>query len=217
MTKAKKESFFWTSYSDLMTSLFFVMLVLFVLVIVLLHNKVKATEIQLIKIKEIIESVKNIDSTYFIYDYIYKRHTLKEVRVSFYNESADINDISPNDRQRLLNVGKSIVTFVNNAVKENANVKYLLIIEGQSSISPFSNPDHECRNNDVLSYRRALSLFTYWGNHRVVFDPNICEVIISGSGTRSPFREPEYLPSGKVNHANQRFVIHVIPKPGTIK
>ena len=42
MSKNKKESFFWTSYSDLMTSLFFVMLVLFVLVIVLLHNKISA-------------------------------------------------------------------------------------------------------------------------------------------------------------------------------
>ncbi len=35
----KKESFFWTSYSDLMTSLFFVMLVLFVLTVVLLNKK----------------------------------------------------------------------------------------------------------------------------------------------------------------------------------
>ncbi len=42
----KKESFFWTSYSDLMTSLFFVMLVLFVLTIALLHHKV-------VEIKEI--------------------------------------------------------------------------------------------------------------------------------------------------------------------
>ena len=43
----KKESFFWTSYSDLMTSLFFIMLTLFVLVIVLLHKRMEATEKQL--------------------------------------------------------------------------------------------------------------------------------------------------------------------------
>jgi hypothetical protein len=40
MRKQKKESFFWTSFSDLMTSLFFVMLVLFVLTIILLHRKI---------------------------------------------------------------------------------------------------------------------------------------------------------------------------------
>ncbi len=48
----RKESFFWTSYSDLMTSLFFVMLVLFVLVIVLLHKRMEATEAQLEEIKK---------------------------------------------------------------------------------------------------------------------------------------------------------------------
>jgi len=35
----KKESYFWISFSDLMTSLFFVMLVLFVLTIALLHKR----------------------------------------------------------------------------------------------------------------------------------------------------------------------------------
>lgn len=36
---AKKESFFWTSYSDLMTSMFFIMLVLFILSLVIVRNK----------------------------------------------------------------------------------------------------------------------------------------------------------------------------------
>ena len=40
MSKKKRESFFWTSYSDLMTSMFFVMLTLFVLAIALLHREV---------------------------------------------------------------------------------------------------------------------------------------------------------------------------------
>ena len=82
MKKNKKESFFWTSYSDLMTSLFFVMLVLFVLGLVLSRNANKelrkaeialqhahdslkgtaeATQQQLDKIKELEESIKNID------------------------------------------------------------------------------------------------------------------------------------------------------------
>ena len=82
MSKNKKESFFWASYSDLMTSLFFVMLVLFVLVIVLLHNKMKDNirligeqEKELIekrKMDEITKSTQNIDATYFDYNTQYK-------------------------------------------------------------------------------------------------------------------------------------------------
>ena len=51
MSKNKKESFFWTSYSDLMTSLFFVMMLLFVLTIVLLHNKMVELENEKTKMK----------------------------------------------------------------------------------------------------------------------------------------------------------------------
>lgn len=40
----KQESYFWTSYSDLMTSLFFVMLVLFVLASAMLKNKIDEAE-----------------------------------------------------------------------------------------------------------------------------------------------------------------------------
>ena len=82
MAKSKKESFFWTSYSDLMTSLFFVMLVLFVLTVSLLQNKIIEIEktkddivvlkdsIQgkLDKINELNQSIQKIDKEYFEYD-----------------------------------------------------------------------------------------------------------------------------------------------------
>ena len=41
MRKVKNTSYFWTTYSDFMSSLFFVMLVLFVLSIVLVFAKTK--------------------------------------------------------------------------------------------------------------------------------------------------------------------------------
>ena len=56
--KKSKESFFWTSYSDLMTSLFIIMLVLFVLVIVLLNKRMEATIIELEDIKKELERLK---------------------------------------------------------------------------------------------------------------------------------------------------------------
>lgn len=208
MNKSKKESFFWTSYSDLMTSLFFVMLVLFVLVIVLLHNKIKATQDQINKIKEIEESVKNIDSDYFQYDARYKRHTLKNINVSFKTGSSNISDIPSEQLSKLEKVGRSIKKFIDTAVSKNANVKYLLIVEGQSSKDTFIR-------NDELSYERALALVKYWKGKgkELHFDDKACEVLISGSGQDSKFRVE---PDTKDNKANQRFVIHIIPKTGVL-
>jgi outer membrane protein OmpA-like peptidoglycan-associated protein len=217
MSRNKRESFFWTSYSDLMTSLFFVMLVLFVLVIVLLHNKISSQEVELEKYRmvdttqykflvEAEQSIKNIDTTYFQYNEKYKRHTLKNISIKFRTGSSNISDISQTECNRLVKVGLSIKDFVQSAISKNPNVKYLLIIEGQSSKDGYTL-------NDILSYKRALALVNLWKSHNILFDGNSCEVIVSGSGTSSPFRvEPDV--AG--NQANQRFVIHVIPKAGAI-
>ncbi|MEE1254328.1 MAG: hypothetical protein UHJ11_04675 [Paludibacteraceae bacterium] len=211
---AKKESFFWTSYSDLMTSMFFVMLVLFVLVVALLHKKItdidaerKATEQQLRKITELNESIEQIDAEYFMYDQTYKRHTLKNVSVEFDTQSSDIMDINEDDRIRLLSAGHAIRNFMLSAKEKLPEAEYLLIIEGQSSKDNYSK-------NYELSYSRALALVKYWTRNGIRFDDLPCEVIISGSGQASRFRVRPEVKNGKANSANQRFVIHIIPKPG---
>lgn len=214
--KNKKESFFWTSYSDLMTSLFFIMLVLFVLTIGLLHHKIvdieeqkNATEQQLKKITELNESIEQIDAKYFMYDQKYKRHTLKNISVEFDRGSSDIDDIDEDDRDRLLSAGRAIRTFMLSAKKNLPEAEYLLIVEGQSSRDNYSR-------NYELSYSRALALVKYWTSQGIKFDDLPCEVIISGSGQASKFRiQPEVI-GGEANRANQRFVIHIIPKPGII-
>lgn len=213
-TKQKKESFFWTSYSDLMTSMFFVMLVLFVLAIALLHHKVVeiidimvTTTDQLETIRRLEASISNIDTTYFEYNVEYKRHTLKNISVSFQTGSSDINDISKEDLKRLEEAGRSIVRFMQSASKSIPDAEYMLIVEGQSSRDSYFD-------NDALSYRRALSLVNYWKENGIVFDGLPCEVIISGSGYSSRFRAQ---PDEKGNKANQRFVIHIIPKPGNFE
>ncbi len=207
MGKTKKTAYFWTTYSDFMSSLFFVMLVLFVLTIVLLFRRINATETELKKIKEINESIEKIDSTYFEYDSEYKRHTLKNIQVSFNVNSSDIEDIDPNDREHLKKAGQAIVTFMKEAQKELPSAKYLLIVEGQSSKDNY-------RYNYRLSYERALSLVQFWSLNGISFDGLPCEVIISGSGQASKFRVK---PDNAKNKKNQRFVIHIIPKPGIIE
>ncbi|MBR4155897.1 MAG: hypothetical protein IKU01_04235 [Bacteroidales bacterium] len=225
MKKNKKESFFWTSYSDLMTSMFFVMLVLFVVTVALLHKEMVKigdereamrierdfTQSQLDKIREIQEATQTIDTNYFKFDENYKRHTLRNITVSFKTGSSDINDIPENVRNTLAKAGESIRKSMLKAQKENPEAKFLLIVEGQSS------NDGYVRNYE-LSYSRALSLVKFWSSRGIYFDKKggiyNCEVIISGSGTASKFRE---LPDNSDNEKNQRFVIHIIPKPGEIK
>lgn len=214
--KNKKESFFWTSYSDLMTSLFFIMLVLFILTIGLLHHKIvdietqkNATEQQLRKITELNQSIEQIDARYFEYDHKYKRHTIKDISVEFQTMSCDMDDIDEENQERLLDAGQAIKEFMLSAQEKIPEAEYLLIIEGQSS------KDGYARNYE-LSYSRALSLVKFWSKNGITFDELPCEMIISGSGQASRFRiKPEVI-NGEANSANQRFVIHIIPKPGII-
>jgi outer membrane protein OmpA-like peptidoglycan-associated protein len=209
MNKAKKESFFWTSYSDLMTSLFFVMLVLFVLVIVLLHNKMaeieeerKASDAQLEKIKEIEEAINTIDSTYFDYNKDYKKHILK-IRVNFPLGQSNMNFINSQTQEELVRAGKSIQKSIEDINREYPTVQYLLIIEGQASNDNYPQ-------NYELSYKRALALKRFWiDENNITFGDN-CEILISGSGIEGTMRET-------IETQNQRFLIHIVPKPGTIE
>lgn len=214
----KKESFFWTSYSDLLTSLFFVMMVLFLLAIALMHNQMverekehEVTEEQLNKYKELNESIKKIDSRYFSYNPGFKRHTLRNIQVSFRSASSDINDLSENDREQLYNAGLAISRFMREAKDSIPQAQYMLIVEGQSSHDWY-------QRNDELSYERALALVKFWQtkgldfyNYRTYTN---CELLVSGSGFRSKFREQ---PDNNTNYKNQRFVIHIIPKPGVLE
>lgn len=93
---AKKSNFFWASYSDLMTSLFFIMLVLFVLTVVVLkkqsreiEEKLKITEAQLKVLEEIQKSAEELPDEYFDYDETFKRFELKR-QIRFEHNSSVI-------------------------------------------------------------------------------------------------------------------------------
>lgn len=227
--KNKKESFFWTSYSDLMTSLFFVILVLFVLSLVLVRNnnqelvrtqdelervldslkdKNAATEAQLAKITELEKSIQNIDTRYFEYNDEYKTHILK-TEVQFENGSPNIMDLSEDSRKSLLAVRDLLRDSISAFCERTPDADFFLIIEGQASRDSFTG-------NNELSYKRALSLFKFWfpnQNETSLRFYNLpCEVIIAGSGCM------EGKPRNNGNErANQRFLIRILPKPGVVK
>lgn len=216
--KPKKESFFWTSYSDLMTSLFFIMLTLFVLVIVLLHKRMEATERQLEAIKKVEASTKALDkSDYYAYKKEYKKYVL-DVRCFFDVLKSDLADLQT-DTEKLKKAGLELQSFLS----KNSGNQYLLIIEGQASRNSISQTDQNYR----LSFQRALTLMKFWKDIcHIDFGTN-CEIQIAGSGDgryNFGFTDGENNPRfkeldntlmrerGMNEYENQRFVIHIIPK-----
>lgn len=205
MKTSKKKSFFWTSYSDLMTSLFFVMLVLFVLAIVLLHNKINELDVKLFefqKIEEIKKSINNIDTTFFDYNKKYKKHILK-IHANFKRDRYTEKDIDSETKNLLIKSGQVIRKFLDTIGKKDNRIQYLLIIEGQASSDNASDV-----HNYVLSYNRAYTLKKMWENNEIDFGNN-CEVLISGSGIGGTMRD-------SIEQKNQRFLIHILPKTGVI-
>ena len=222
MSDKKKESFFWVSYSDMMTSLFFIMLLLFVLssagMYLQMENaqqKEAATKNELEAIRKVVNSTKELDkSNYYGYKPEYKKYVLN-VRCFFPLMKSSLEDLEA-DTESLRNAGKEIADFLNNNNKND----YLLIIEGQAS----RNSANQTEMNYDLSFRRAFTLMSFWKDKcKIDFGTN-CEIQIAGSGDgrynfgyapENSYRFQELdskLMRDKVEKNNQRFVIHIIPK-----
>ena len=220
-------NFFWPSYVDLMTSLFIVTLVLFVLSYSLSkknevklqkmakkHERVaKEYEIEankFKKIKEIEQSLRALQGKYFAFDPQFKRHELKH-HVQFAERSSLIptQDIRP-----LQEAGKELERIIKKIreknEKEKMEVSYLIVIEGSAST------DNYLRNYE-LSYERALAVSRLWKNSGIELFNNqddTYEVQISGTGTGGVGR---YADKAGKNEKNQRILVQVIPKVGAFK
>lgn len=214
MVRRGKESFFWTSYSDLMTSLFFVMLVLFAVSFYMLNKKREEAEAEKVeavaeqervqaaldKLEEIENATKALDERHFTYNPRYKKHVL-DVSVNFPVGSAYITDIRPETRVALIRAGESLRATIRR-MREQFDVEYLVVIEGQAS------KDGYAKNNE-LSYARALALRDFWKFQGVNLSED-CEVIVGGSGEGGEMREGN-------ERKNQRFLVHIVPKTGMVE
>lgn len=206
--KKGKESFFWTSYSDLMTSLFIIMLVLFVLVIVLLHKRMEATILEKEQIEKVLEEIKKVEAStrdlegkFFSYNKEYEKFILN-IDCQFPVNKYDINLLDGSTRSELMSAGKQVKDFLD----RHSENQYLVIVEGQAS----ADSEEWTEYNYNLSFQRALSLIKYWStNPEVKFSSDNCELQIAGSGdgrlSAKTMRDP-------INAKNQRFLIYIIPK-----
>ena len=223
MAKEKK-SLFWASYADLMTSLFFIMLTLFVASSILLEEKGKVVEEkgkewenmyyqslgQKKQLERINDVIQELDSTYFEYIDQYKKSKLV-IPVNFGIDKFDINGLSDTTRDALKNAGNSLKAFVDSTTRKYSGVQYILIIEGQAS--RIGSTEH----NYELSYKRAYNLKKFWEEEEIRFDAANCEVLIAGSGDGVQSGTGLMREDNSQDYLNQRFLIHILPKPGFVK
>jgi len=207
----KKSGFFWVSFADLMTSLFFIMLVLYVISFAILQSKQGALEAQaqqLEEIKNIQKAIENLDSTYYQFDEENKRYKLN-IDAKFRPNSSNILDIPTDKRIEIAKAGKNLYDKVKSIIDTSKTIDYLLIIEGSTQRYNRNWIDNS-NLGYKLSYQRALSLYDYWKQQDADFRQlgSQCEVIIAGSGYYSQSRDEQN------ENNNRRFTIQVTSKVG---
>lgn len=219
--KDKSSGFFWPCFTDLMTSLFFIMLVLYVLTYVMLKKSIKAKDEQLAIIHAVEGSLlplKN-DKDFFRYEELYKRFTLRfdvEFEKSKYRLAEGELKNYTLTIYKIKEAGKKLQTIIDNLKKEKDNnpnlkdVSYTLVIAGYAS-----HTGNE-QENYLLSYNRANSLWKYWKNDlgidfEMPMYKGLIDLQIAGNGWGGVGRiEPDN------SEQNQRFIIQIMPKIGDL-
>ncbi|PTS98627.1 hypothetical protein DBR11_14375 [Pedobacter sp. HMWF019] len=219
-----KNDFFWPSFTDLMTSLFFIMLVLYVLTYVQLKHKNTVLEEKL-KIIETVESnlepLKR-DTMLFNFEPQYNRYKLA-FDVKFNTDKSiilsDADLINPDyTRTKITEAGKKLKMVIDDLKLKKEkdpnmrNLSYILVIAGYASKDKYSK---SLAHNYDLSYKRALSLWAYWKyNVGIDFESpeykNLIDLQISGNGWGGVGRLDN-------EEDNQRFLIQIFPKIANIK
>ena len=218
MKKNNTDSF-WPSYTDLMTSMFFIMLVLFVLIYTKQNNQIEDLERKLAIINAVEENLKPLksDSLLFTYEEKYKRFKLS-FNVKF---QIDKYHIKPGELDRyhytidkINKAGAKLKSIIDQLkIKKSTdpkfkNLSYILVIAGYASKTGGEYHNYE------LSYNRALSLRNYWRTQGVDFEgknyADLIDLQISGNGWGG---------IGRLENEtdNQRFLIHIFPKIGDIQ
>ncbi|NVK75115.1 MAG: hypothetical protein HWE24_16720 [Oceanospirillaceae bacterium] len=207
----KKNSFFWVSYSDLMTSLFFIMLVLYVVTFVLLKKEkdgLLAKARQLEEIEAVEKALETLDTNYFQFDNSNKRYRLA-IDARFTPNSASILDIPKEKRVEFLSAGKELYSKLDTIIQENPDINYLLVIEGNTQRF-MNNWQVDPNMGYRLSYKRALALYNYWLSNGIDFRNlgSQCEIVIAGSGYFGQSRDIEN------PNNNRKFSIQITSKVG---
>lgn len=206
--KKKKEDFFWMSFSDLMTSLFFVVLVLYVLTYILLKKEQNKLEIENKKLNQILQLEKQFKPLQNDNDFLYLPNCKKYVSKELTNkEIFEPNKtlITEKYKTSTVEVGKKLEVLLSNLNKANPKFSYLIIIEGNMANSWDRRFSKDNNYGYTTSYKRALAVYNLWKDNNIDLRQYNSEILISGSGFNGLCRD-------KIEENNKRFSIQIVPK-----
>lgn len=210
MESTENRGHFWPSYVDLMTSLFVIMLVLFVLSYLNFNRtaaELRANAEQMARIRQIDSALKKLDKRYFRLDPVNHRYQLM-VDVNFAPNSADIRTLNSTQLRQLQEAGQALFHKMQELATD-PNINYILVVEGHAEIVLWKGrPNSELDPNRgyQLSYSRALALKNFWQQMGYGFNKlDNCEILIVGSGYFGKSRDKE-------ERNNRRFTIQIAPK-----
>jgi uncharacterized protein YlaN (UPF0358 family) len=196
-------TYFWISFSDFMMALFFSFLVLFIVFFDKFEQdkkNLKTDADKFRKLREIEESTKRLKGNSFDYNEVLKKYYLKR-EVYFAINSAEIPEENKKD---LIEAGQQLKNLMEEIDREykdkDLKIRYLLILEGLAS----ANDGGSLQFNYSLSYQRAFAIFKLWRDNNIVFDENVIEAIITGSGVGGSNRKFE-------EEKNRTIYIQIIP------
>jgi len=228
--RKNKESF-WPSYVDIMTTLFAVMLILFAVSYARFKKKEGELEMLVNDYKDIINIYSKVDSIdkspFYAYDSLYLKHTIT-ISIAYQDREYDIHKLKLDQagqteqanakRDSIRQAGILVQQIIKELEEKSSdNIKFLVVIEGQSSKIPFY--EGEWKNNETLSFLRAKYLKHYWtapveeggcGLFKKTSENDIkskCEIIVAGSGEGGV---PRFYYTGKddqisINPADEKY------------
>ncbi len=204
----KKDNIFWIGYSDLMTSLFFVILVMFVITVAYLKRQKEILEITIAqqnKILKIEEQFKPLEeSGYFYYLPTCKKYIVKDLmgkEIFEPNQSRIKNEfLEPTNE-----VGKQLESFLSKLKSSNPEMSYLLIIEGNMANKYDKSISQDNGFGYMKSYERAVAVYNLWQKNGINLRKYNTEILLCGSGFNGLCRD-------KIEENNKRFSIQIIPK-----
>lgn len=219
MTNMKQSNSFWTSYSDLMTSLFFVMLVLFIVCLVKVNgvnHELRRAKDAAVGKAEKLESILQLKEQFKVLS----KSTCLEYdsnRKMFYAKDFQEKEIFMPFDDKIKEVFLPLVDRVGNdlirilsELNSNRRFSYQLVIEGNAAIPWEKMQDGSYNPDNVevykLSYCRALALYNRWKSKGLDFRQYNTEIVIAGSGFNGINRD------NAIEDYNKRFIIQIIPK-----
>lgn len=223
----ENKNIFWVSYSDLMTSLFFIMLVLFVVTVGYLKLKQGDLKKASDENQELADSLRTVNKELIIsneektkllnldkqFERLTENDNFKQIGEKFYYKELmgkeifkeNTTDFHPDFNISIIDeAGKEIESFLRTL---DPSMKYILIIEGnaaKSNKAPNTTPD-DSQHGYELSYNRALVIYERWRSQRINLRKSNVEVLICGSGFNGASRD-------KNEDNNKRIVIQILPK-----